>query len=132
MIYDSIGTLNVKTYLASDALSVPGALVRIYGTDEVNRESEHSRITDETGATGPISLPAPSAAFSLEAGARERPYALYDVEVSMPGFYTKRIRDVAIFEGENTILPINMIPITATGAPRDTLNTTSEENPYLE
>lgn len=132
MRYDSTGTLKVNTYIAGDALPVPGALVRIYGIDELNREQEHSRITDENGNTGPISLPAPSALLTLDKTAKERPYALYDVQITLDGFYTKDIKDIAVFGGAETILPVNMIPKTESGVPRDTLYTTSRENPSLE
>ncbi len=132
MNYDGLGALNIKTYLAQDALPIPGALVRIYGVDELNREVEYSRITDIDGATGYISLPAPDAAFSLEPGAAERPYALYDVKIVLEGFYDKAVNNVAVFSGVTTLLPVNMIPITRGTVPRDTLDTTSKENPFLE
>ena len=132
MKYDGIGALNVKTFIAHDALPVSGALIRVYGVDELNREVEYSRITDEDGITGRITLPAPDSSFSLEPGAPERPYALYDVMIMADGFYDKSVSSVAVFAGVTTLLPVNMIPITGGAIPRDTLDTTSKENPFLE
>ena len=132
MNYDGIGALNVETRLAHSALPAPGALVRVYGVDELNRESEHSRITGVDGSTGNIILPAPDSMLSLLPAAPERPYALYDVKIVLDGFYDKTVNSVAVFSGITTILPVNMIPISSGNVPRDTLNATSKENPFLE
>jgi len=132
MNYSNTGNLNVKTFLAADALPTPGALVRVRGTDELNREVEYSRITDADGVTGLIPLPAPSISFSLSPHPSERPYALYDVSVTLAGYYSKRVRNVAIFADHTTLLPVNMIPSSSIDPPIKTLDSTSRENPYLE
>lgn len=132
MKYSYTGNLNVKTFLAADALPTPGALVRVFGVEEENRETEYSRITDVDGATGIIPLPAPPIDYSLYPHPAEHPYALYDVTVSLAGYYPKRVRNVAVFADHTTILPVNMIPASSIDPPRNTLDSTSRENPYLE
>ncbi len=133
--YTDNGTLTVRTYTASGALPVKNSLVRITGVDENNRFIDFSLLTDENGMTRLISLPTPNKGFSTAPGAAEIPYAIYNVEASADGYYTKRINNVAIFPGINSSQAINMIPISV-GAhkeeyPRGNLNATVYENEYL-
>ena len=136
MPFDKIGMLVVNTYTAGGALPVEGTVVRIIGTDEENKLTEYSIITDIDGVTERISLPAPSRELSQSPGASEQSYALYNIEISAPGYYTKRIFDVAVFEGTETLQRVNMIPfpINERGVsyPRNNLMTTVRENERLE
>ena len=136
MAFDKSGTLVVRTFTAGGALPVVGTVVKISGIDEDNRGVEYSVITDVDGVTAKISLPAPSATLSLSPKAPLPSYALYNIEISAPGFYTKRIFNVAVFDGTETIQPVNMIPRSNTENgityPRDNLNTQVYENERLE
>ena len=136
MNYNSYGTLNVRTSIASDALPVPKTVIRIFGADENNRYVEYSVLTDVDGSTKRITLPAPSRIYSTEPFAQEVPYALYDIEASREGYYTKRINNVAIFADTNTTQIINMIPLSISdgGAfyPKGNLEATVKENEFLE
>lgn len=135
MKYTDNGSLTVRTYTASGALPVKNSLIRITGVDENNRYVDFTLLTDEDGITSIISLPTPAKDFSMGPGASEIPYAVYDVEASADGYYTKRIRNVAIFPGIKSSQAINMIPISigANGDeyPRGNLNATVYENEYL-
>ena len=130
--YSGIGKLVVRSYLAGGALPVEDALVRIRSADEEIRGIEYSLLTNESGVTPVISLPAPAAEYSLSPKAKERPYALYDVEVIKDGYYTKNVEGVAVFDTVTTIVPVNMILTVGSGAPMDTLDASSPENPNLE
>ena len=135
MKYTENGTLTVRTYTASGALPVKNSLVRITGVDENNRFVDLTLLTDEDGITRLISLPTPDRGFSTEPGASQIPYAIYNIEASANGYYTKRINNVAIFPGINSSQAINMIPISV-GAhkeeyPRGNLDATVYENEYL-
>ena len=136
MNYNSYGTLNVRTSIASDALPVPKTVIRIFGADENNRYVEYSILTDIDGSTKRITLPAPSSVYSTEPFAPEVPYALYNIEASREGYYTKRINNVAIFADTNTTQLINMIPLSISegGAfyPKGNLEATVKENDFLE
>ena len=135
MKYTENGTLTVRTYTASGALPVKNSLIRITGVDEYNRFVDFTLLTDEDGVTRIISLPTPNKSFSMGPGAAEIPYAVYDVEASADGYYTKRINNVAIFPGVSSSQAINMIPISigthGDGYPRGNLNATVYENEYL-
>ena len=110
MNYDDFGTLRIRATSASGAIPISGAIARIMGGEETNREIVKSLVTDSDGITPKVKLPTPKRSYSLTPEDEESPFALYDVEVTAEGYFTKRIIGVAIFSGVNAILPINMIP----------------------
>lgn len=110
MNFDNFGTLRVRATSASGAIPIMGAIVRITGGEESNRQIAKSMVTDNDGITPKVKLPTPRRSYSLTPEDEESPFALYDVEVTADGYYEKRIIGVAIFSGINAILPINMIP----------------------
>ena len=136
MPFNNVGTLVVNAFTAGGALPVPGTVVRITGVDEENRTVEYSVITDIDGITEKISLPTPSRQLSLSPGSTEQSYAQYNIEISAPGYYTKRLFNVAVFEGTETLQQVNMIPLPENERgvtyPRDNLNTVVRENEKLE
>ena len=109
---NSYGQLEIRATKADGALPVKGATVRITGAEEDNRFIVYSIKTDIDGNTSVVSLPAPSADLSKQPGANERSYAIYDVEVSIDGYYPKIIRSVPVFAGIKSIQPVNMIPLS--------------------
>ena len=135
MKYTENGTLTVRTYTASGALPVKNSLIRITGVDESNRFIDFTLLTDEDGVTRLISLPTPDKGLSTAPGAPQIPYAIYNIEASADGYYTKRINNVAIFPGINSSQAINMIPISIgphkEEYPRGNLDATVYENEYL-
>ena len=136
MTYDSLGNVRVKTYAASRALPIEGVAVKIYGTDEYNKDTVVSLITDQNGITEEIALPAPSKLYSTSPGAPESPYSVYTFELAKEGFYSKVISNVPIFGGTNAMLPIEMIPLNrfedGSVIPQTNLNSTIYENENLE
>lgn len=135
MKYDGNGNIRIKTYVADGALPVSDTLVKIYGTDDYNKDVKFSLITDSNGITEEISLPAPNKSYSTSPGATESPYAVYNVELAKDGYYPKRIDNVPIFSDTTALLPIEMIPLSynAEGAviPNKNLNSTIYENDKL-
>ena len=135
MSYSDTGTLIVKTYTAGGALPVSDSVVRISGADEENRFVEFSLLTDNDGLTPRITLPSPKKSTSLSPSPSEFPYAKYNVEVSADGYYPKKINDVVLFSGTDTFQPVNMVPLAiyqnGVDFPKNTLDITVEENPFL-
>lgn len=107
---DSSGDMTVRAFTAGGALPVEGAVVRIMGAMEENRLVSYSLLTNRDGLTSKVALPAPSAALSLSPDPKELPYSLYDVEITAPGYYTKRINSLSVFPGISSVQLINMIP----------------------
>ena len=124
---NSNGSLRIRAYTAGGALPVPGAIVRIRGADEDNRFIARTLITDRDGLTKKVELPAPSASYSLIPDSNETPYSVYDVEISAPGYYTKRIDGLTVFSGIESVQLINMIPTSGmpvNDTPRGNINAT--------
>lgn len=135
MQYNDNGSLTIRTYTAGGALPVAKATVRITGANEENRFIEYTVLTDVDGITEAILLPTPALIYSTAPDSAEIPYATYELELSADGYYTKRIHDVAIFSGINSMQSVNMIPlptrVSTTTYPRDNLDATVVENSYL-
>ncbi|MBE6644983.1 MAG: hypothetical protein E7612_06365 [Ruminococcaceae bacterium] len=136
MPFDKTGTLIINASSAGGSLPTTGTVIRILGGTEENRDIQYSVITDIDGVSERIALPTPSRTLSMSPGTAEPSYALYNIEVSAPGFYTKRIFNVAVFDGVETVQPVNMIPIpiheNGVTYPRGNLNTFVQENQFLE
>lgn len=132
---NSSGTLRVRTYTAGGALPVEGAVVRVLGASEDNRFISYSTITDRDGLGEVFILPAPEANFSLSPSPLEAPYALYDLEISADGYYTKKIRGLTVFSGINSVQLVNMIPGSGNmieDYPRGNINYIIPENTDLQ
>ena len=135
MNFDESGTLAIRAYTAGGAIPLQNGRVKITGAVEENRFFEAYLITDSDGLTARIALPSPNRSYSLAPGAAEMPYASYDVEISAPGYYTKKLYGVSIFSGIDSLQPIAMIPLTDGGgvpAPKDNLEIYIKENERLE
>lgn len=65
-------------------------------------------LTDNNGKTEPLPLPTVSARLSRTPENADT-YATYNASVSKPGFLTKRIVDIPIFEGITSIQPVDLI-----------------------
>ena len=135
MNFDESGTLIIRAYTAGGAVPLQNGKIRINGAVEENRFYESNLVTDIDGLTARISLPTPDRIYSMAPGAPEMPYAVYDLEISAPGFYTKKLYGVSVFSGIDSFLPIAMIPLTDGGGappPKDNLEIYIQENERLE
>ena len=131
----SQGTLRVRTLTAGSALPVEGSVVRILGANENNRLVAFSLVTDSDGITRAVALPTPNVSYSLSPSPSEAPYSTYDIEVTSPGYFPRRISGVSVFSGINSVLPIAMIPLSQDNEqkyPIGSLNTTVTQNERLE
>ena len=64
--------------------------------------------TNENGSMDAVELEAPPIELSLDQKYMDAPYSTYDVKAEALGFTTIYIYDVMVFDGELSILPINM------------------------
>ena len=97
------GILQVLVRTAKESLPVKGAEVLVEGGTVTRR-----LLTDESGRTEQIPLPAPPASNSLSAGSTA-PFALYRVTVTKEGFYKQVTENVPVFAGVVSLQPITMI-----------------------
>lgn len=105
----AFGTLIFQVTGGQGAFPVPGATILL--TKQLNDQQRLSVtvITDESGKTQPISLPAPSRELSQRPG-NGIVFATYQAEISAPGYVTTEIRDLPVFDGITTIQPVNLSP----------------------
>ena len=136
MPYNNLGKLVVNVTSAGGALPNAEALIRINGADDENRDVVYSFLTDVDGISRTFELPAPPRERSLSPDTSLASYALYDISASLDGYYSFRISNVAVFDGETTVQPINLIPSPTrqnnTSFPRGNLVAISNENEMLE
>ncbi len=136
MDYNGVGFLEIKATTASGAIPLSNVTVSIHSADEDMTDFNAVVLTDDSGIAGPVELIAPIKSFSLSSGASQKAFSDYNVDVTKEGYYTKRIFDVPIFDGQSTTLPINMIPIqefgNENGYPMNNLDIFIRENEELE
>ena len=109
-MFNSEGKIRIRAYTAGGALPIEGATVRIVGAEENNRFVSYSVLTDRDGLTPSVTLPAPDGSYSLSPSPAEKPYALYDIEITAPGYYSKKINGLSVFSGIESVQLLNMIP----------------------
>ena len=111
-MYESNGTLRVRTFTAGGALPISDAVVRIIGADEDNARFARSLVTDRDGVGVFKNIPAPRIEYSLSPDTSELPFATYELEVFADGYARQKISDVTVFSGIESFQPINLIPQT--------------------
>ena len=67
--------------------------------------------TDENGETKQITLDALDRSLSLDPGFAGIPYAAYEILAEAEGFNSLHIKNVQIFDGENAIQPLLLLPM---------------------
>lgn len=102
------GNLIIQARTANGALPLSGVRIKIRG-----RQGKvlYNLITDESGETKQISLEAVDRRFSLDPSYTGTPYTTYDLVAEKEGFNSLHIKDVQIFDGENAIQPVTLIPM---------------------
>ncbi len=105
------GYLQIEVTTGDGAVPVPKAAVIV--TQEIGGQSYlvTMKLTDRSGATDIIPLPAPLAEFSEAPDPSERPFSEYNVTVYKKGFYTVPEVTVPIFDTVKSIQPVPLIPL---------------------
>ncbi len=135
------GRLIFRVTTGKGAIPLPGARVMLWdrrpelGTDRGNTRAV--LMTDRDGKTEAISLPAPAKSLSMapSANGAPAPFACYDAEVLLEGYYTMSYVCIPVFDGITSIQPADLIPLPENGyedglTPEDT-NIVEGENPNL-
>lgn len=102
------GTLKINATTGGETIPVPGVS---YAIKNKQGSVLFSGVTNQNGESAVYTLDAPPAFLSLQPNPNIRPYAVYDVWVGKPGFTTLNFIDIQIFDGQQTILPVNMLPL---------------------
>ncbi len=112
MDYTGMGRLRIRVTEAGGVLPVEGAVVTVSEyTDGGEGALLYSLRTDNGGLTEIMTLPAPPASESMKPGSA-RPYALYNVDITYPGYYPVENVAVPVFDRVTAVQPVNLLPLT--------------------
>lgn len=106
------GTLTVRLTHMEGRLLLQGATVEVLGRRE--------RYTTDRNGTARISLPAPPRALSLQPNPPARPYAVYDIRVTVSGYVPVTVYGLHIFDGIVSIWSYNMVRLEDGGGETET------------
>ena len=118
----SNGFLKVQVYSARGAFPIKDAKITIFKEFDGQNKIFYEILTDESGITQPVSLPAPDASHSFAVDGI-RPYENYSISVSKFGFEDATRNGLPIFPGVVSLQPIQLGPQLASQ---------QDENPNLE
>lgn len=104
----SAATLQVRVTSANQAVPIVQAVVTIQ--EEENAPPLHVLLTDTSGLTTPVLLPATNPALT-EAPVKNLAIVTYTVLVTAPGYFSVRNVNVPLFGGIATVQPVAMIPL---------------------
>lgn len=109
---DESGTGYIKAEVTTGGGAVPieNAVVLITKKNNGKTYLLKMLITDESGSTETVALPAPSASFSETPSPTEKPFADYYISAYADGFYAENDMEVPVFSGVKSIQPIALIP----------------------
>lgn len=109
---DESGTGYIKAEVTTGGGAVPieNAVVLITKKDGGKTYLLKMLITDESGSTETVALPAPNASFSETPTPEEKPFADYYISAYAEGFYAENDMEVPVFSGVKSIQPIALIP----------------------
>ncbi len=120
MNFDGEGTLIIQAFMASEAYPIVSAMVRVNKNND--NEIIFEGLTDVNGKTELITLPAPSADLSQQP-MDITPYALYDVSVSQAKYKPRKYIAVPVFDGIESIQPVQLVPIDSSSTAEDVVVT---------
>ena len=128
------GYLIVNVSTARGAIPLADASVTVFDSDAPENPIVTSVVTDNSGKTPRIALPAPDRDISMRPG-NEKPYASYLIEVEKEGYYPVTNSGVPVFSGITSIQPVEMLPLSDHNSeniyPRFGLDIPESENPNL-
>lgn len=138
---DGEGRLIFRVTTAKGAIPLPGARVTLWDRlpePDTNRGNTRAVLTtDRDGKTPVTALPAPAKSLSMapSANGAPPPFACYDAEVFVEGYYTMSYVCIPVFDGITSIQPADLIPLPENGyedgiTPDDT-RIVEGENPNL-
>lgn len=104
------GTLRFRTYTARNALPVPNARVIVFKIIGGKPHTFYDLVTDQSGQTEIVPLPAPLSQLSQTPDSGIQPYSLYDADITAEGYAPVAIRNLPIFEGILSVQRTALVP----------------------
>ena len=108
------GFLIVSVRTGSGAIPLEGALVTLRGDEAIEGNAIASFITDQSGNTPRITLPAPPR-INSESPEGGKPYASYSADISLDGYYSNLYTNIPIFDTITSVQTAYLIPLPEDG-----------------
>lgn len=105
------GYLEVQVFTATGGIPISNAQVTITKGLDKAKELINVLYTNRNGKTDVIKLPAPPKENSLTPQQGKEIYSIYNIKTVKEGFITVENINVAIFSGQRSIQPVNMLPL---------------------
>lgn len=117
-----IGYLAVRVTTARGAIPLEGARVQVRRLPEnpslASQDLISSAVTGRDGKIPLIPLPAPPKEESLRpSDGKEKPYAVYLLEIRLEGYHAQTYNGVPIFDGVIAVQTVDLIPLSENGVP---------------
>ncbi len=109
------GYLIVSVRAGEGAIPLEGALVTLRGGEATEGDAIASFITDRSGNTPRITLPAPPRINSESPGGG-KPYASYSADISLDGYFTNLYTNIPIFDTITSVQTAYLIPLPEDGS----------------
>ena len=118
----SKGSILIYTSAAGQAAPLPGVALTV---TDAGGSVRARLVTDADGFAEAADLPAPDAAYSLDAAnTTVQPYALYRIEAAPDGWQPLVLNGVQVFDAQQTVARLNLLPAGA--APASAVSRTGE------
>lgn len=104
------GQLRVATLSGDGAFPVEGSTVTVAVRRNGREQLAYLLVTDESGETPTVSLPAPPASLSQQPG-DVQPFTVVDIRVLANGYFRAEMRNVPIFAGVTSLQTFQLIPL---------------------
>ena len=118
----SKGSILIYTSAAGQAAPLPGVSLTV---TDAGGSVRARLVTDADGFAEAADLPAPDAAYSLDAAnTTVQPYALYRIEAALDGCQPLVLNGVQVFDAQQTVARLNLLPAGA--APASAVSRTGE------
>ncbi len=112
------GYIVVNVYTSRAQIPLIDAQVSVTSGAGANSKLLGFRTTNESGQTAPISISTPDLELSLSPS-KIVPFAICDIKISHPSYYTLTITNVQIFANTQTIQNVELIPLEENSLPED-------------
>ncbi len=104
------GTLRIETFASDRAFAVPSARVMVFLPLESGNVTVYDGITDISGSSERIILPAPARSLSsAPSNGKALPYSTYTVYIEHPSYVRALFNNVPIFSGIESVQPVQML-----------------------
>ena len=117
---ESRGYLQVDVVNEENNFPVTDAVVTVQEPGEGGRILEELP-TDQSGQTEQLELAAPDMALSLESQNTIRPYSVYNLKISVPGYEDAEITGTEILPGVTAIQPVRLRPVKVSASETETV-----------